>query len=202
MANRRIYNVLRKSVILTDRQRSIVFGTLLGDGSLTETGSKKNLRLQLDHSDAQKQYVLWKYEELKTFVLSPPSYQKWTRSWRFRTISHPELTEIGKLFYHNRKKVVPREIQKFLNPLSIAVWFMDDGSNHRSGYILNTQSFEKDDSEFLRKVLSEQYNIVKTTLHLDHGRWRLYIQASEKEKFRKLIEPYILQELAYKLGAL
>ena len=93
MANRNIYNAMRKSVHLTDYQRAILVGTLLGDGSLIETSSKNNLRLQITHCDAQKAFVFWKYEAFKSLVLTPPTYQKQNDAWRFRTISHPELTE-------------------------------------------------------------------------------------------------------------
>ncbi len=37
---------MRQSMHLTDLQRLVLIGTLLGDGSLVETSSKKNLRLK------------------------------------------------------------------------------------------------------------------------------------------------------------
>ena len=115
---------MRQSVHLTDLQRAVIIGTLLGDGSLVETVSKNNLRLQIDHCAAQKEYVFWKYEVLKPLVLSSPAYKSINKSWRFRTISHPELTEIGKIFYRHRQKIVPKEITSLLRPIGLAVWFM------------------------------------------------------------------------------
>lgn len=201
MANRQVYNVLRQTISLTERQRSVIFGTLLGDGSLIETTSKKNLRLQIAHCEKQKAYVFWKYEEFKAFVLSPPSYQRWNQSWRFRTISHPELTEIGALFYPQRKKIVPTDIIEYLDPLGLAVWFMDDGAigSRGQGYILNTQSFLEEDVYLLREILITRFHIHEISLHNDKGRKRLYIRKNSMKEFRDVISPYLLPFFRYKL---
>lgn len=190
---------MRQSVHLTEMQRAIVVGTVLGDGSLIETFSKNNLRLQIDHAIAQKEYVFWKYEILKPFVLTMPTYQLKNKSWRFRTISHPELTEIGKLFYRDRQKIVPQEIVCLLEPIGLAVWFMDDGARHPSGgYLINTQSFTYSECVILRDALAKKFNIIHTTMHKDHNGWRLYIQVSSAERFRQIVRPFMLDILMYK----
>lgn len=190
---------MRKSVHITDYQRAIIVGTVLGDGSLIETFSKNNLRLQIDHAIAQKEYVLWKYEALKPFILTPPTYQLKNRSWRFRTISHPELTEIGRIFYRNRQKIVPQEITSLLEPIGLAVWFMDDGANHPNGYLINTQNFTYDECIKLKNTLAKKFNLIHITLHKDHNGWRLYIQAASAQRFRQIVKPFMLDILMYKL---
>lgn len=200
MANRRAYHEMRRSIRLTDLQRSIAIGTLLGDGSLIETFSKNNLRLQIDHCAAQKSYVFWKYEALKPLVLTSPTYQRGNRSWRFRTISHPELTALGKRFYRDRRKIVPKEIASLLTPIGLAVWFMDDGGRARDdGYILNTQSFRRYEVELLRDVLRQKFNLHPLSLHIDKSGWRLYIRKAAMQRLRLLIEPFLLPDLMYKL---
>ena len=191
---------MRKTVHLTDYQRAILVGTLLGDGSLIETSSKNNLRLQITHCAAQKSFVFWKYEAFKSLVLTLPKYQKQNDAWRFRTISHPELTEIGKLFYQNRQKIVPKDIASLLSPIGLAVWFMDDGAYHRSGgYLINTQCFTIAECDILRDVLRKKFNIENITRHKDHNGWRLYIQVSSAKKFREIVEPFMLKDMMYKI---
>lgn len=203
MANRNIYHAMRRSVHLTDEQRDVVIGTLLGDGSLIETFSKNNLRLQIAHGSAQKEYVFWKYEALKSLVLTPPSYQPINDSWWFRTISHPEFTEIGRLFYRDRIKIVPLEIASLLTPIGLAVWFMDDGAHDRSFcYILNTQCFRKDEQERLRNDLAARFGINNISIHKDKTGWRLYIRKASAERFAHLVRPFVLPSLQYKLKAL
>jgi hypothetical protein len=173
MANRKEYHLMRDSVHLTDVQRSMLIGTLLGDGSLVETSSKKNFRLKIEHGSAQRGYAFWKYECLKPFVLTPPKFQPRNRSWMFRTISHPELTVLGDLFYKKRRKIVPAEIASFLrDAISLAVWFMDDGSKNRNdGLILNTQSFTKHETERLKDCLSTNFDIDHVSLQKDKSGW-------------------------------
>ena len=49
--------------VMTETQRDIILGTLLGDGSL-EFNGYKGTRLQIKQQDSSKQYVLWLYENL------------------------------------------------------------------------------------------------------------------------------------------
>jgi hypothetical protein len=99
------YNVV---VPLTERQASIVTGTLLGDGSMR---CKRNALLEINHSHAQRSYVDWKYRELQSFVSSPPRKRDGNGgriAYRFTTRSQPEFTPLYQLFYHGGKKVVYR----------------------------------------------------------------------------------------------
>ena len=202
-----MYHLARSAINLTDHQRNIIVGTVLGDGSLIETASKNNFCLQIDHCNAQKEYVFWKYEALDLLVPTPPKYQSKNKSWRFRTISHPELTEIGKLFYRNRIKVVPKEIASLLTPLGLAVWFMDDGNavirrGKLCGYNLNTQSFAKEENELLAEVFSALYNI-SCIVEKNHGYYRLAIwQAASRRKFSDLIQEHILPSMKYKISSI
>ena len=53
----------------------VIVGTLLGDGRIEQRSKgirKFSARLRIHPSEAQKEYVLWKYEILKDFVDSPP----------------------------------------------------------------------------------------------------------------------------------
>ena len=72
---------------LTERQKSIIIGKLLGDGSLRR---KANTLLAVKHSSSQKDYVHWVYEELKQFVKTPPKLHVSGQNrlaFRFTTLS-------------------------------------------------------------------------------------------------------------------
>lgn len=53
---------------LTEAQKSIIVGMLLGDGSLRR---KTNTILKVNHSHKQKEYVDWLYNKLEKLVLTP-----------------------------------------------------------------------------------------------------------------------------------
>ena len=118
-----------KNLPLSHVQRSVVIGSILGDGNLSRNWSGTNYRLKVNHSVKQKRYVLWKYGILRDFVLTKGREYKKTKSISFRTISHKDLTEFQKLFYPDGKKVVPKNISSLItDPMVLAVWFMDDGN--------------------------------------------------------------------------
>ncbi|MEK7452427.1 MAG: LAGLIDADG endonuclease [Patescibacteria group bacterium] len=201
MANTKQIHKLRSSITLSDLQRACIIGTVLGDGSLIPTFSKNNLRLQIDQCEKQREYVLWKYAILSSLVLTPPAFRQQTKSWRFRTISHPELTFIGDLFYEGRRKKVPENIESVCtDPISLAVWFMDDGAKNRNdGLILNTQCFTKQETERLKDCLKRNFDLSHVSLHKDKNGWRLYIQKESTCKMMNLIEPFIIPCMKYKM---
>lgn len=195
-----------KLLTLNDEQKAVVVGSILGDGSLSENWSKTNFRLDISHSIKQRDYLIWKCDKLAPFVLTQPRVTKHGESIKVKTISLPELTFYRNIFYSKRRKIVPKNIALYLiNPMSIAVWFMDDGNivkrNGKTiGFHLNTQSFSKSENNLLRLTLFKIYGI-EVTLERNHGKYRLAIwKKISRIKFIKVIEPFILNSLKYKLG--
>lgn len=195
---------LQEKLRLSLLQKEVLIGTLLGDGHLASNAYGKNYRLQIVHMDKHKGYVDWKYKIFEDWCLSKPKFQKMTNSWRFRTISHPDFTEFQKLFYSNKNKILPEELDKILNsPITLAVWFMDDGAlgPGREGLTLNTQSFTKKENRKLMECLKINFGL-KTSLHRDKGKWRLYILSASAPKFKLMIDEFVLPEFKYKLSYL
>jgi hypothetical protein len=58
------------------------------------------------------------------------------------------------MFYVDGKKIIPLFVEKLLNPLSLAVWLMDDGSAHNSGgCIISTNSFTFEECLLLQTAI-------------------------------------------------
>lgn len=154
-----------KKVEFNEYQRAVIIGSILGDGCLCENWSKTNYRLLMMHSVDQKEYILWKYSILKQCILSEPRFYDGNKSLTIRTISHPELTMLRNIFYPNGKKIIPLNIIEYIeNPLTIAIWFMDDGNavlrkKKLCGYHINSQSFTYDENHLISKVLNDLYSI-------------------------------------------
>src|SRR3989338_9432975 len=142
---------------LTQLQKSFLIGTLLGDGYIRQAKGRRNAFLEINHSMAQREYVEWKYEIIKNLTRTGPKFRKGNGNriaYRFFTKQHPEFTKIMDLFYKDKKKRIP---DLALDPLILAVWFMDDGSRcSEDNVYINTQQFSKEDQykllEFLRKI--------------------------------------------------
>lgn len=205
--------VYKKQLVLDEIQKSVLVGTLLGDANLRIL--KSNSFLTVEHSDLQKDYVFWKYSIFKDWVLTPPRkkvriYCKDTSrkliSWGFQTLSHQIFTEFYKKFYPRGKKIAPKELSLWINPLVLAVWLMDDGSRktYGKGVFLHTQNFSLADQSFLIKVLKNRFGLEASLS--SHGWWkgrhlyRLYINAKSFPKLKSIVFPYILPMFAYKIA--
>jgi len=197
-----------KTISFSKEQKSIILGSLLGDGCLTTawSGSSKNYRFAVTHSVKQKDYINWTYKQLKPFVLTPPKLIKSTQALILRTMSHSDLTELKSVFYPQNKKVLPKNIRLIIqDSLALAVWFMDDGNivkknGKLAGYNLNTQSFSKDENILLINIFRELYNI-NFMLDRNKNKYRLGVwQKQSREDFRSLIERFVISSMRYKLG--
>jgi len=184
---------------LTQKEKSIIIGSVLGDGYLRIVPGRKNALFEANSSIRQKEYIDWKYRVLKRIVITPPRKRKGNGrrvAYRFSTQQHPDLTKIYQRFYCDRKKIIP-EFQ--LNPLIMAVWFMDDGSKTYNSYYLNTQGFDYLSQERLIEILKEQYGI-KSSLNRDKIYYRIRVRTESAETLRKLVKPYVIPTMKYKLG--
>jgi hypothetical protein len=191
---------------LTVQQKAILIGKILGDGCLEKNGN--HVRLKVEHGLKQKEYVNWLFSAFKPFVgKSPYSIshrgleKNATLRWRFSTKTNAVFDDYYQMFYPNRKKIVPQGIQKLINnPLTLAIWYMDDGylRTGHSGAYLCTSSFSSSENEELTKALFNVYGI-ETCIHYARKYPRIHIPSRHLQKFKKLIQPFVLKSFIYKL---
>lgn len=196
-----------KSLKITQKQREIITGLILGDGHLETRTNSKTYRLKVEHSIKQKDYVLWLYNELKNLI--PGEIYETKRDTRhfigFRTYSTSLFRFYGKQFYPCGKKVIPIVIDKILTPLALAIWFMDDGSKkskkHKT-YNIHTLGFSKEDLERILIVFQKKFDLQATLHNQKIHYWRIYITSISAKKFKSIIEPYvcIISSMKDKLG--
>ncbi len=194
--------------ILTREQKSIIVGKILGDGHLETQTEGKTFRLKVEHSISQKAYVDWTYQMLRNWVKTPPKVRlkkgknREGVNYYFQTVSTPSFRFFGQVFYSKGDKQIPIIIGKLLTPLSLAIWFMDDGSiksRHHRALILNTHAFSDQSLRRLQKVFEQKYE-VRTTLRKQSEGKQIYILAESVDRFVEIIKPYLLPEMFYKLG--
>ena len=196
---------------LTSKQKEVLMGALLGDGALELNG--RYPRLRIDHAIKQKSYVEWKYEifrglttrGIKQFSSKLDSRTKKRYSHcKFDTISTPLLNEFYEIFYalgKKRKKKIPNDIVTLLrNPLSLAVWYMDDGykRNDCNALRISTDGFTFEEQKLLQKCLKRNFEI-ETKLHRKGRYWNIYIPNSQVKNFCSIVKPYIISEMNYKI---
>jgi len=203
----RIIEEYKSKLFLSDRQKEILVGAILGDGHLEKLFSPKLSRLKIEHSYKQRKYVDWFYKEFRNWVRTKPK-QKIKKAWNkiyinygFSTYGHRLLGAVQKEFYSDRKKVIPSNLFKNVTPLVLAVWYMDDGSvksNKHKGVFLNTQGFRGKDVKTLQDVLKNKFGVASSTRKDQTGK-QIYIGGKFGEKFIRIIEPFIILPMRYKI---
>ena len=203
----RIIEEYKAKLSLSDRQKEILIGAILGDGHLEKLYTTELSRLKIEHSYKQKEYVNWFYEEFRNWVRTKPKqkikkvFGKVHKNYGFCTYGHRLLGNFQKEFYTEKKKVIPNILLENITPLSLAVWYMDDGSiksNKHKGVFLNTQSFSEKDVKILQSILENKFGIVSSTRKNETGE-QIYLGGNSGEKFIKIIEPFIIPSMKYKI---
>lgn len=191
-------------------QKAILVGTILGDAYLQKTG-KRNARLRLEHGASQKEYLFWKINKFPKLFQGKPKYfeRKHPTSgqvykyWRHQSNSTPELGKWRAVFYLDGTKHIPENLKDFLkDPLSLAVWYMDDGyyySRDKVSY-LYLGRISKKEANTIKVVFEKNFEIFPKILDKKEKGFVLYFSPEETRKFHKKIEKFILPIFGYKIG--
>lgn len=177
-------------------QKQVILGSILGDGYMRK---KINAHLQITHSYKQKEYVDWKYEILKDLVLTEPSKYRGNANrigYRFFTKSLPELTKFYDIFYKGKEKIVPKDI--ILKPITLAIWYMDDGNKSYKSCYLNTQKFNNESQQNLMESLRKIG--INSNLNKDKKYFRIRVTTESTRILFRMIRKFIIPSMLYKIS--
>ena len=110
---------------LSDFQWEALRGTLMGDGALSPTRGGHGARFRYDHCEKQAPYADWKASLFSNLGHSRHVRADGVVTYDFSPL--PELAPLRQSVYVGKKKVFDDDYLKRLTPLSIALWYMDDG---------------------------------------------------------------------------
>ncbi|MDP1778687.1 MAG: hypothetical protein Q8K73_00270, partial [Anaerolineales bacterium] len=117
----------------------------------------------------------------------------------FVTLTHPSFSLFHDLFYLKGKKIIPSNIGELLtDPLSLAIWIMDDGSAEYAGLSLQTHCFTKREVNTLIKTIKHNF-CLDATMRLNRGKWIIYFPKHQMDNVRKVVKEFILPQFLYKL---
>lgn len=180
---------------MTDRQREILIGCMLGDAYIHPLG-----KIRIEQSIKQRDYVQWKYQELKS--LAYPSLPrgvihrnlKANREYQSLFFSTRQYFRPWRVvFYQKGKKIFPNDL--LLTPLSLAVWYMDDGCWTGKKCVISTESFNEGDSNNIQNTLLNQLGIESVV----GKNGKLTVRKKSHDKFYSLVSPYIISSMKYKI---
>lgn len=200
----------RLQSIFPSHQWDVIIGSLLGDARLEcrSVGLRSPItaRLRVHHGEKQKEYVFWKYQILKNFVLKVPQESLWDNpkrnlhevSWYFHTKSFKEFGILYKYFYQEGVKILPENIFDFLTPRVIAIWFMDDGSNNGENITMNTHGFSYEEQMCIASFFKNRH-AMNPTIVKDRTKFKLAFGRLDYGKFIDIVRPFVIPSMIYKI---
>ena len=215
----------RTEIPLTLRQKEILYGSMMGDAK--RFGKPWNSVVSFKQSDKQEAYLKWKFEEFRSiskeenlkFALSNDKreeYKGHNGSWGFYTKANSDVEECINNFYGKNGKQINKNILDNLSELSLAVWYMDDGTtcwghkarengwNQTPEIRICTDSYSKESCDNIVEWFKERWNIDS---HLrERGirsdgemSYRVILKYTSAYFFIDLIRPHIIPSMLYKV---
>jgi len=189
---------------LTDLQKQLLVGSLLGDGGMRAT-SPQSARFNEGHSMKQSAYTDWKAGLLGPFVSSFHKGTKIDKStgkvFHTRIVaSHacPQLRPYYDLFYPapEHKRIFPASLPDLMTPFVFAVWYMDDGSVTVKGY--PRIAFGLDDLSLERACKALRNLGLRPKVYGEGGGRGIHFP-KQTMIVRNMIEAFVPECMAYKL---
>lgn len=204
---------------LNDTEKSLLVGTLLGDGHTEcHSGPESHVSIALKQSTIHSDYVDWLAEHFKDWASNPEhpittvscidkitNKKHWAR--RFRTICHPVFDEFYLRFYPTDIKRVDIDfISPYFNEFSLAVLMMDDGgvSSKNTRLKINTDGFLGEDTANFRDFLKDRFDLnsclIKRPVETaTDQRYCIEFSVKSSRILVTMIEHHMIPSMKYKL---
>ncbi len=201
--------IIHDSNSLTYVEEQILLGKLLGDGSLHKTKDSDSCAVKFSHKKDREEYVNFCVDSLKQ--LKANKTRSLTSGYGTEIIE--ASTEYSNVIYERfylsfkadgTKKKVPSWVADCLSPLSLAFWYMDDGSlshteKQEDRALFACCNFIDEDITILLAGLNNLgLNAVSYTSD-DRKYNRIRLNKESADKMFHLISPYIPEVMQYKL---
>lgn len=192
---------------------SIIFGLLLGAGT-AQNISGEGVRISIKKSFIHKEFLFYLYEFfLKRGYCSNIKPRKFSRfikninkrydGFEFNTYTFRNLVWIYKSFYKKGKKIIPLNIEKFITPLTLAIWISDAGDWTGSGVRIFCNTLTLREINFLLDILRKKFNLncsIKKIFFKNKYSNYIFIKENSISNLRDFILPHIHNSMYYKLG--
>lgn len=193
-----------------------IYGMLLGDSHIyNDKRSNGLLRVIATNGEKQLDYLKYKKSlfndgEGGISNAGVGSYENSKPTYHYFLPVDPYIDKnLREDIYKDGKKKITKNVLNKLTEVSLAFWYMDDGSiSYRDGekqrpqIRMNTQGFSKEENELLSECLNTKFGI---SCHVTEEKrkdkpvyYHIYIDVNGTPKFLKMITPYMCRSMAYK----
>lgn len=187
--------------------RNLLIGLLIGDGTISN-----NNVFKIAHCEAQKDYLEWKINQLKSCGIRNNGIKSYIKTKGFNIgvpVYYTQLNTIHfikvlrRVFYKRKKIIGNRKLLNRLSAKEIAIWYMDDGhinirkdEGRPCGFYIKISTCEpKQEVQTIIDYFKEQWNINFYMYHegKKEDSYSLCCGTKEGLKFIDIIKPYVLQ---------
>ena len=175
----------------TQEQNDLIIGGMLGDGGI------RGGRYNEFHSHHQKDYLEWKLSILGSTMKLEESFGKLDdgrpyRGWKMSSRAYDYFCEREAGWYESSSgfKILSREdVTHTVTPLTLAVWYFDDGFCHSNYRYELSSGFSKDEMEWLSGWVSGRWSIPSHVIQIAENQFSIVIE--DACLFSKIISPYV-----------
>lgn len=192
-----------------------VVGTVLGDSSLVRKSITHTAYFKCSHCKEQIQLIKFKEKILQQIHPTKTNLKQAQRGeYQLNTNCLVYYSKLRDKFYPNNVKKVTRDVLNKLNPLGLAVWYMDDGQlclqtdpTDKTKYLSRrariwSLSFTYEEHLIIKDYFKQVWDIdVKIYKCAKKGGIKYYLEfnSSNFKKFREIIKNYIIPDMLYKI---
>jgi recombination protein RecA len=197
--------------VLSNFQWEVVLGGLMGDGALSVSSTGHGARFRWGHAKKQAEYGDWKASLFANLQVCRSTNTKGAVFHDVQPLT--ELAELRRAVYVAGKKVLSHDYLKRLTPLSLAIWYMDDGgfSIRSKGLQERTrdgsgrseicvEALEATSRRRLVSHLADTWDLRPDLVEKGIGKKvHLVFSKDETAKLHALVAPYVHPSMDYKL---
>lgn len=195
--------------------RGFLTGLILGDGSIDKGVTKRAFRIKSTHPDFLS-FIQDNLEQCSNFEIRVKSYpMRKSKDCIHRPYSeliigaHPYFAKKYHHFYDDyRRRVVSKEAYTWINDIGLAAWYMSDGYMCLVGKTkerirdrrveICADRYSEDIVENMIAMLKEKFGLSCSKIRRG-SKFRIRILKQSYGDFYKLVSPYIVPSMRYKL---
>lgn len=177
--------------VINGTLRDFLWGTIPFDCSLYNGRNNSTTRITFSNGK-QEDYLIWKSDMIgKAFPMKRKANKK---SKLISKIGYTELRDIYNKIGKERDPLKLWDLSKPLSPITLAIWYMDDGHRYNNVTVGISISPRRTD-------LNRMSNYLSKVCGLDNKLYEHGIKFTNQSsiKLMEMISPYVIESMQYKL---
>lgn len=199
--------VIVRGRALSAHQRSVVVGSLFGDGSLSRGKSRNSPQFTFMNGEAQKSYLEYKravFGDLAGSMSEAPSgYEGGRPVHRFNIQALDELLDLRDMMVPNGKHGSGRQrwsptddLLALVDEVALAFWFADNGSvrkrrGQKSYALLHTERFSYEANVRIAAYIQSRFGVVPRIQNAGRGLFLLRFRVGDSRALFDIIRPHV-----------